>query len=116
VREPSAPAHPLLGRWRCAFRSGEYAYPPMACEIARKDGRYTLEKTQGSQRIKGSLALEGDARFTFKGLFFCPHGACDTEVQGLFMRKAADRWTGVLNAKDGADFEGVVVTMTRPKP
>jgi hypothetical protein len=111
ARQPSAPTHPLLGSWRCAFRSGEYSYPPMACEIRRKDGGYTLEKTQGSQRIKGKLALEGDARFAFSGLFFCPQGACDAQVQGTFMRKAADRWIGVLN---GMDSGGVVVTMTRP--
>jgi hypothetical protein len=83
----------------------------MACEIRRKDGGYTLEKTQGSQRIKGKLALEGESRFAFSGLFFCPHGACDAQVKGTFMRKAADRWIGVLN---GIDSGGVVVTMTRP--
>jgi hypothetical protein len=111
ARQPSASDHPLLGSWRCAFRSGEYSYPPMACEIRRKDGGYTLEKTQGSQRIKGKLALEGDARFAFSGLFFCPQGACDAQVQGTFMRKATDSWIGVLN---GMDSGGVVVTMTRP--
>jgi hypothetical protein len=83
----------------------------MACEIRRKDGSYTLEKTQGSQRIKGKLVLEGDSRFVFSGLFFCPQGACDAKVKGLFRRRAIDSWVGVLNGMDSGD---VVVTMTRP--
>lgn len=108
---PSAPAHPLLGSWRCAFRSGEYSYPPMACEIRRKDGEYTLEKTQGSQRIKGKLALEGEERFKFSGLFFCPQGACDAEVKGNFTRRSRDHWVGTLT---GMASEVIVVTLRRP--
>jgi hypothetical protein len=107
---PAAPTHPLLGAWRCAFRSGEYAYPPMACQVRRTGAGYTLEKTQGSQRIKGAMTLEGDARFVFSGLFFCPHGACDAQVHGVFTRKSREQWVGTLQGMESGD---VVVTMTR---
>jgi hypothetical protein len=105
------PSHPLLGAWRCSFRQQEFAYPPMACHIRRKDGGYFLEKTQGSQRIKGTITLQGDDRFLFSGLYFCPFGSCDAQTSGSFERKSRDHWVGKL--REGG-FE-TVVTLRRPK-
>jgi len=85
----------------------------MACAIRRSGQGYVLEKTQGSQRIKGALALDGDERMSFSGLFFCPQGACDAEVRGVFTRKSRDHWVGTLTGMEGGD---VVVTMKRPGP
>jgi hypothetical protein len=82
----------------------------MACEIRRKDGGFFLEKTQGSQRIKGTVTPKGEDRFDFEGLYFCPFGACDEKVRGSFERQSRDHWVGKL---DDGGYD-TVVTLRRP--
>lgn len=84
------PSEPVLGEWRCKFDD----YPPMACTIHKKGAGFWLEKTQGSQRIRGPLARSGDD-LTFDGEFFCPEGDCTGRARAT-LRKTARGWAGTL--------------------
>jgi len=81
----------LVGAYRCAIRSGGFAYPPMPCRIATKKARdgsgrtLWFEKTGGSQRLRGWVAPKEDG-FEVDGEFWCPKGACTERVQARFVR------------------------------
>jgi len=102
VAEPRS--DPWLGAWRCKFDD----YPPMRCTVSKKGSGLWLEKTQGSQRIRGRLAKEGD-ELTFSGEFFCPMGACTGAVRAT-LQKTGGGWTGtLLHDQDGTPMQTVLV-------
>ena len=103
--KPKTPGHPLLGAWKCTFRSGKYTYAPMRCRITRRGGGYYIEKLQGSQRIRGTLSDKGDT-LVFKGRYHCPHGDCDGPAHGTF-RKQGKTWVAQVHHTDprGHKFE-----------
>lgn len=101
------PSDPLLGDWRCTFDD----YPPMACTIRKRGAGFWLEKTQGSQRIRGKLARSGDD-LTFDGEFFCPMGDCTGRARAT-LRKTARGWARTLQHDQHGDPLQTTVSMSR---
>lgn len=98
------PQHPLLGAWRCRFDD----YPPMGCTISRRGKSLRLDKTQGSQRIRGTLQESADG-LTFQGEFFCPTGACTSSATAQ-LRKTDNGFAGtILHDQDGTPMRTPLV-------
>jgi len=93
--ERPMPSVSLEGTWHCQLDD----YPPMRCEVTRTGERLWLEKTQGSQRIKGFLTLDKD-QLRFEGTFFCPLGDCTGKVHGYLQSTSSSRdsWSGILHS------------------
>lgn len=93
------------GPYKCEFTDGDVKYPVFRCVIkavATADGktRLTLEKTAGSQRLRGSVAPTSDG-FDFSGEFFCPRGDCTEQVKATFRRTGRNRYAGELPVRHG---------------
>lgn len=102
--KPRRPSDPLLGDIRCKFDD----YPPMRCTISKKGASYWLEKTQGSQRIRGTLTKEGEG-LVFQGEFFCPMGACTSSARAS-LRKTDTGWAGtIFHDQDGTPMRTPLV-------
>lgn len=106
-----APPKDLVGNYTCAFTLIEgkdrYDYPAFPCVIRDQGGALTLEKTAGSQRIRGPITLNEDG-FDFDGTFFCPDGDCTTRSSGHFTVKAPGTFLGILHQDDQPGSEIVV--------
>lgn len=100
------PQHPLLGAWRCRFDD----YPPMACTISRHGKILRLDKTQGSQRIRGTLEESADG-LTFQGEFFCPIGACTSSATAKLKRVDKGFAGTILHDQDGTPMRTALVLM-----
>lgn len=107
---PSVPAKPMGGTvapgpYKCEFTDGGERYPVFRCVIkavatAGGKTRLTLEKTAGSQRLRGSVT-PSDSGFDFSGEFFCPHGDCTEQVQASFVRTGRNRYAAELAVRHG---------------
>jgi len=98
---PSQPGDDLLGSWACSFRALETntQYPPMSCEITRRtDSTLWLEKTSGSQRIRGTVTPTDDG-FRFSGSSYCPFGSGGGPVGGTFVRGASGALAGTVTGR-----------------
>lgn len=104
VVKTARPQHPLLGAWRCRFDD----YPPMSCTISKQGKKLRLEKTQGSQRIRGTLEESANG-LTFQGEFFCPIGACTSSATAQ-LRKTDKGFAGtILHDQDGTPMRTALV-------
>ncbi len=93
------------GPYKCEFTDGDVKYPVFRCVIkavatAGGKTRLTLEKTAGSQRLRGAVTPT-DQGFEFSGEFFCPHGDCTEQVQATFTRTGRNRYAGELPVRHG---------------
>lgn len=67
--------------WTCQISD----YDPQPCKLTRDEqGAWQLAKLLGSQRFRGSVAVQGDA-LAFDGEFFCPWGDCTAPMQVTFL-------------------------------
>jgi hypothetical protein len=85
----------LIGNYACTFTQGGYTYDPFRCIIKKTGDQLQLEKTSGSQRIKGEIYLT-EKGFNFEGLFFCPYGDCDAAVSGEFKKLSEGQYQGPI--------------------
>jgi hypothetical protein len=94
------------GTYACNFKSGGFQYADFACVVSQgADGRMTLEKVNGSQRIRGTVApFQGG--FDFNGTFFCPYGSCTENSSARFIEQNGT-FVGSLSHSSGA----IVVTL-----
>lgn len=111
VPSPEAPAQPaaepvtvaqpgdeLVGNYGCSFQTVDDGtqYPPMSCVISRRpSGGLWLEKTSGSQRIRGTVILTASG-FRFSGSRYCPFGTCNSPASGTFTRRGETSLAGVV--------------------
>lgn len=80
--EIEASAHDYTAAYWCAIDEG-FTYDRYPCVIRKIGDRYILAKLSGSQRFQGVITPTG-AGFKFRGVFFCPWGACDKPLHGEF--------------------------------
>ncbi len=92
----------LLGQYACSFTQGDYSYKPFKCQITQVGNALQLEKTSGSQRIKGSIVQTAEG-FDFSGVFFCPWGDCTSAAKGSFQRLGPGRYRGVISTESGLE-------------
>ncbi len=101
----------LTGSYSCAFTLVEgkdrYDYPPFPCVIKDQGGVLTLEKTAGSQRIRGPITPNEDG-FDFDGTFFCPDGDCTSASSGHFTRIGPGVFRGEIRQVEQPGSEIVV--------
>ncbi|MDY0061386.1 MAG: hypothetical protein RBU45_16375 [Myxococcota bacterium] len=115
----AAPPRSVVGQYFCAFRTGEFSYPAQPCRIHKSPaGALLFEKTGGSQRFSGPILLRGSEGkdrpdLRFRGLFFCPEGACDEFVEADFRATDTGGWIGTFTFTTTDPIE---VTVTRTKP
>jgi hypothetical protein len=83
VAGPAAADDLPLGMYRCRIEESGYQYPEYRCVVRFEDGRYTLEKVDGSVRFRG-IARPVRGGFAFAGEVFCPWGDCTEPVRGEF--------------------------------
>lgn len=93
------------GVYKCEFTDGDVKYPVFRCVIkavatAGGKNRLTLEKTAGSQRLRGAVTPSAKG-FDFSGEFFCPRGDCTEQVQASFVRTGRNRYAGELPVRHG---------------
>lgn len=101
----------LTGNYTCAFTLVEgkdrYDYPAFPCVITARGVTLTLEKTAGSQRIRGPITPNEDG-FDFDGSFFCPDGDCTSASSGHFTRTGPGVFRGVIRQVEQPGSEIVV--------
>ncbi|MGF1685505.1 DUF4893 domain-containing protein [Photobacterium japonica] len=87
----------VVGRYSCAFtevyQDETFTYPDFRCEIKQQGDAFTLEKTSGSQRFRGKITATDDG-FSFNGIFFCPAGACTSDLTGEYKRTGKHHFEG----------------------
>ncbi len=93
------------GPYKCEFTDGTVRYPVFRCVIkavatANGKTRLTLEKSGGSQRLRGSVTPT-DGGFEFSGEFYCPHGDCTQQIKADFTRTGRNRYAGELPLSHG---------------
>jgi hypothetical protein len=76
-------ARDLTGGYWCSIDSGGQ-YPKYPCVIKKVGDGLVLAKLGGSQRIRGTIKLDGNDGFTFVGELYCPWGDCTESLHGKF--------------------------------
>jgi hypothetical protein len=99
-------ASDLIGKYSCTFTQDDYTYSPFPCVISETAEGIQLEKTAGSQRIKGLVNITDDG-FDFSGTYFCPFGDCTSNATGHF-EKTDKGFKGTVITDDGASSNTVV--------
>jgi hypothetical protein len=90
-----------VGAYACSFESDGYQYPPFPCAVSMHGRDTWLEKTGGSQRIRGTITAIGGG-FHFDGEYFCPWGDCTSKTSGDFHAAGVNTWEGRVGS-DGGD-------------
>jgi hypothetical protein len=93
-------ASDFIGKYSCTFTQDDYTYSPFPCVISQTAEGIQLEKTAGSQRIKGLVNITEDG-FDFSGTYFCPFGDCTSNATGHF-EKTEKGFNGTVKTDDGA--------------
>lgn len=93
-------ASDLTGKYSCTFTQDDYTYSPFPCVISQTAEGIQLEKTAGSQRIKGLVNITEEG-FDFSGTYFCPFGDCTSNATGSFA-KTEKGFNGTVKTDDGA--------------
>lgn len=96
----------LIGKYSCTFTQDGYTYSPFPCVISQTEEGIQLEKTAGSQRIKGMINITEEG-FDFSGTYFCPFGDCTSDASGSFA-KTDKGFKGTVKTDDGASSNTVV--------
>jgi hypothetical protein len=99
-------ASDLIGKYSCTFTQDGYTYSPFPCVISQTTEGIQLEKTAGSQRIKGLINITEEG-FDFSGTYFCPFGDCTSAASGSFA-KTDKGFKGTVKTDDGASSNTVV--------
>jgi hypothetical protein len=99
-------ASDLIGKYSCTFTQDGYTYSPFPCVISPTTEGIQLEKTAGSQRIKGLINITEEG-FDFSGTYFCPFGDCTSDASGSFA-KTDKGFKGTVKTDDGASSNTVV--------
>lgn len=99
-------ASDLIGKYACTFTQDGYTYNPFPCVISETTEGVQLEKTAGSQRIKGLINITEDG-FDFSGIYFCPFGDCTSNATGSFA-KTDKGFKGTIKTDDNASTDTIV--------
>lgn len=99
-------ASDLFGKYSCTFTQDDYTYSPFPCVISQTAEGIKLEKTAGSQRIKGLINIT-ESGFDFTGTYFCPFGDCTSNATGSFA-KTEKGFKGTVKTDDNASTDTIV--------
>ena len=107
----------MLGEYSCSFTLDQgkerIEYPSFLCVIKGKKNSLQLDKTSGSQRIRGAITIT-EAGFSFEGTFFCPYGDCQSRAFGDFIRLRPGVFRGVINQSERPN-DKIIVDLEKRK-
>lgn len=106
----------VTGPYWCSIDDAGYEYPRYPCVIKKVGDKLMLAKLGGSQRIRGTIELDGRDGFAFMGELYCPWGDCTEQMRGRFRPTGKGGFKATLNGPLDHSDEGGMIVLLVPAP